>query len=927
MRRFVSLAVLVFFTIPFGASIVGCGHKTITQYCNGGDSGPIVGQAKSITLSPNFAVFGESVDFGKMGSFLNATAVDCKGEGASVKGFTYATTDMTFADINPSTGQVCGGTWNRNTGGGIADYTTCTAPTAAASTITAAVTAASASASITADVIAAKAVTFTANNGFAPGQLVTLSGLSAASFLNGQTLPVASATPTAFTISYTTANPNPNPPTNAEAGTATTQQITLTATKPFIPGQLVTFSGLTAASFLNGQTLPVISASALSFTVNYTNPPVLGVLGNVPATGTVASNSLVAFVTATADGAVSNSISVFVHPTVSNIVIGNPTSSCSTDPDTSCCPVSTGAVITAPAYTGGACLSQGVNAQLTARAFYVDPNGVSQNITCQVGHLQYAAQNSSVLTIDQNGVATAQQPGSTIVSASISSSGSGGAAGFFSTCPPASIQLTLTGSSAISGNVNVNTSQPLTAIVKDANNVTLTGVNLEFNSTTPSTIPAGTGSVTPIFPGTATITAVCQPSTCNSATLSQVGLFGNGEPITSNGVQITAPGTVTSVLYIASTQSQYLLPIDFTTGQQGTLLKLPYVPNSMVITNDGSSVYLGSSTELMSLTTANNTLGNATLSAPGTVLSVSPNGAIVVVTDPIRKTVSLVVNGGVSTSTGGVGTSAKWSPDSHTVYIAAQNNTLLVHSDYNGWSTIPTTLQYNDVAVAVPSYGAFFATTTNATEARSYCPFTSSSTPGNPPSTTNTYYPFAGDTSAQTDRIAATNDGLHILGATAATTPATLTDIVLAPPTSAILDCTTSTTPITFGTTPKPHTLTNIPATAITGVFPASNSAFAFVTYNGTSGFLPEYIPATGTVSNVTLSGAAIDPVTGVFSSDDKTFFTGTSPDNQIHLITITGTTATDTSVIAPKLPIGDGSTSGTATPNLLVQRPKKSTS
>ena len=55
MRRFVSLAVLLFFTVPFGSSIVGCGHSAPTVFCNGGDSGPVVGQVKTITLSPTFA--------------------------------------------------------------------------------------------------------------------------------------------------------------------------------------------------------------------------------------------------------------------------------------------------------------------------------------------------------------------------------------------------------------------------------------------------------------------------------------------------------------------------------------------------------------------------------------------------------------------------------------------------------------------------------------------------------------------------------------------------------------------------------------------------------------------------------------------------------------------------------------------------------
>ena len=52
MRRFVTLAVLLLFTIPFGVSISGCSKKSPTIFCNGGDSGIPVGQVTTITLQP-----------------------------------------------------------------------------------------------------------------------------------------------------------------------------------------------------------------------------------------------------------------------------------------------------------------------------------------------------------------------------------------------------------------------------------------------------------------------------------------------------------------------------------------------------------------------------------------------------------------------------------------------------------------------------------------------------------------------------------------------------------------------------------------------------------------------------------------------------------------------------------------------------------
>ena len=127
-------------------------------------------------------------------------------------------------------------------------------------------------------------------------------------------------------------------------------------------------------------------------------------------------------------------------------------------------------------------------------------------------------------------------------------------------------------------------------------------------------------------------------------------------------------------------------------------------------------------------------------------------------------------------------------------------------------------------------------------------------------------------------------------------------------------------------------TLTGATPTAITGVDPASDSSIAFVTYIGTGGVLPGYTPQTGSLAPIQLSGTATAPVAGVFSSDNSTFYVGTSGDNLVHLInrSASGTPSTwtddPTKAITPKLP--DASGNGTfATPDLLVQRPRKSTS
>ena len=89
---------------------------------------PTTGQVKTITLASNLTTTGESLYYGQIGTALSATAQDCDGASVSISSYTYATTDHTIADVNPTNGTVCGGTWNRSTGGGVNDYTICTPP-------------------------------------------------------------------------------------------------------------------------------------------------------------------------------------------------------------------------------------------------------------------------------------------------------------------------------------------------------------------------------------------------------------------------------------------------------------------------------------------------------------------------------------------------------------------------------------------------------------------------------------------------------------------------------------------------------------------------------------------------------------------------------------------------------------------------------
>ena len=449
---------------------------------------------------------------------------------------------------------------------------------------------------------------------------------------------------------------------------------------------------------------------------------------------------------------------------------------------------------------------------------------------------------------------------------------------------------------------------------------------------TPTTITAA-APVTPTLAGAASISAVCQPPSCNPSAYNQIGLFGNGKPVTSNSVNISVPGTNSTVLYMASTQSQYMVQIDFTTSVLGQPFLLPYVPNSMVISNDGSNIYLGSSTALMVVNAVNTlSITRTDPSSPGTVLAISPNGNTIVLSDPVRQIISLEnSSGGVISTYGGVATHAEFAPDSQTVYITAGNQ-LLVYSANTGWTNIvPATsagTPVTDVAITVPAVGAYFAGPT--TTARSYC---SVSTPTTPTNEANVFYPPADSSPAITDRLAATNDGMHVLGATATTPTPTLSDLRVSIPAGNMNGATVSVACPLTGTMSFSNTLTTTPltpltATAITGVWPTSDSTLAFVTYTGSGGVLPAYAPSAsgpGTTTYIKLSGAATAPIAGVVSADNSTFYAATSGDNLVHLIK-PGTTPgrwIDSSTLAPNLT----TPAGAVVPvNLMVQKPRKTT-
>jgi hypothetical protein len=672
-----------------------------------------------------------------------------------------------------------------------------------------------------------------------------------------------------------------------------------------------------------------------------------------------------AFIYATGNGVTSNQVQVFTHAQVTsvNLVLENS----STDPTP---------------FIG--CLSQTQTAQLDAQANYnlggkqallcapTPPVGQPNIPSCSVavGNLTYNPQNSTIATINQTGVITAVQPGTTYITASVA--GSASSAGYFSTCPPASINVNLNGQTT--GTVTQGVTQNLTTTILDTKGNTIQGLNLNYQSTNPLDISVGgNGAITANFAGQATIYAVCQPGTCNPSPIDKVGINQTGVSVTSNPVTITTPGQASSYAWFASPSnapcngapddstlppspgSLYFNSVELINGQVNSPTKMPFVPNSLVMDRSGLSLYFGTCHELMVYNALTNSLTKEDQNVPGVVLAVSPNNQLLLINDQARQLFYLyTTQSGAFTTFSGVGTAAQWTPDAQTLYVvgtdfsknAKGTPTLFVNNVNTGWTTYPLGELSTNLAITIPGIGAFLNGA--PTTMHAWCPEVSPDSTG---TTLVAAYPQVPTGSLPaTDILGATNDGLHMLGATRLSdSSANLYDINLdfadslnngACPSQSSGGTFTSTNITTSPVTADPNIAIPIAAqvqlSALERVLPSPLSDLSFVTYSAASGStgtatLPYYLPSTsgslgttGSVSFVEPAGTTAmptAPIAGAFSLDGKIFFVSTTGDNLIHYISVP--TLTDSQQINPGLLDGNGKP---VAATVIVTKPRQTT-
>src|ERR1700676_2300610 len=359
-------------------------------------------------------------------------------------------------------------------------------------------------------------------------------------------------------------------------------------------------------------------------------------------------------------------------------------------------------------------VSQTANYQATAYSNGVDITSTVGVFTWQSLPTNVVTLNSTVPTLLPGQVqVTAKVPGLTSLFATIGNVNS--VPIYFTTCPVDSIQLTVTSSTS--------TSKTISPTVIDSVGTTITGVPLTWSSSEPGSVTvSSTGAAAGSSAGGgASIIASCTPPTCNTGF--DTGLS-HSLPIYPENVvnMFLAPtGTnQTGAVYVSTTGCgttdgcfSTIVPITAPANTVGNFVTLPATPNSLVFNRQGTKAYLGTNSGLLgsvglAVLDASTNSASEVKSAPGKVLTVSPDGTKVIISDtaatPKEGFVFATTTNTSKTSQITGATAADFSPDSFKAYIVA-GSTLYFYSKIDGLKTIALAAPANDVFFL--SEGAF----------------------------------------------------------------------------------------------------------------------------------------------------------------------------------------------------------------------------
>jgi len=364
------------------------------------------------------------------------------------------------------------------------------------------------------------------------------------------------------------------------------------------------------------------------------------------------------------------------------------------------------------------------------------------DITSTVGQFIWQAINLSVVklnnTISQLGnlvngislnevVATAQIPGMSPVFATVGTATSLPIT--FTTCAVQSIALEVTAATSTSRTIQATVTDTLGNVILRPG--LTTPIGLTWSSSQPGPVPVTTSGVATASNGAAaTIIASCTPPTCNTGFVPSLPIYPEnaieviGDASSSTTTSSSTSTTSATTVYASSTGCgtidncvSTVVAITEPANTVGTAISLPVTPNSLVVNDQGTKVYLGTnsgffgSKGLMVLDTTANTITQFP-STPGKVLAVAPDGSKVIVSDTVDVPNQLYV---FDTATGtstpysiSGATAADFSPDSLKAFIVA-GSTLYVYSKLDALRTIPLSSPATDVAFFAEGAFAYLA--------------------------------------------------------------------------------------------------------------------------------------------------------------------------------------------------------------------------
>ncbi len=297
---------------------------------------------------------------------------------------------------------------------------------------------------------------------------------------------------------------------------------------------------------------------------------------------------------ASAEGATSPPITVFVHQHIERLEVS------AIDTPVLCDPGSPQPI------AGLSAASQFAAAGFADYQVLATNNGT--DITSTIGPITWNAQNSAVVTLTTSGNGllfnqvrtTAKTPGQTSFFAS--AAGATSAPFTFTTCPVAAITLaTSTGGNALTF-LKGSTTQAITSTVKDSAGLTLTNPPITWSTSNPTVASVSTaGVIAASQTGAASITAACLPTNCN------LGFQPTASPVyPAVGIGVTVTGSASSTTAYAASSGcwdrangpvlgclSYIIPIPQSSNTPGAPIPLPHTPTSMLISESGQ-IYVGS---------------------------------------------------------------------------------------------------------------------------------------------------------------------------------------------------------------------------------------------------------------------------------------------------------------------------------------------